>query len=573
MGSEDVVAAACYAIINMLISIAFGFLLRKLGVLVKINRQVLSQINYYVLVPIYACYFVMSAIDRNRVKEFGLILFSSLSSVCIGFIIVVPALLIMRTDIRYRFSLAFIMIYANVIVMPQMITDSTCDKGGKYVNTSSCKSALVKPYSSLPLIYNNLLYWITVLPIIQNEKRISMEMRKAMVVALNYYETINQFISDTTLNDVHELKLDEGVILAKIEAEKLKEKELEQAKEREKEGNQPSASVPQEVNTGAASPAKTEDLQAKTGEMAAKSNDFHKVDDVLIKDKATEMEKGKEAEKEKETEKEKDAQPGTGESGTRLLGGEMVTLTSEKFIGECFDRNMDYPDYNKITEAYKSLEEKLNSTPNHAKDLALITKYVLTPGGLMKPPTVENVLTWKFLKERILMSPPALCAILGVIGGFIFAFKEWLFDPNNKPLPTFLSTFSTLGGMMSPISMFLLGASIAEGAVVRRDTFVRWKHIIMACLMRGLIMPCLGLLWLFLVMRNVDNASFLSNPVLTLINYCFWIVPNGIILIAVYAYGDFFTMEFGILSVYMNIVSIPIMAIFLVIYFTIYETY
>ena len=55
------------------------------------------------------------------------------------------------------------------------------------------------------------------------------------------------------------------------------------------------------------------------------------------------------------------------------------------------------------------------------------------------------------------------------------------------------------------------------------------------------------------------------------INYCYWIVPNGIMLIAVYVVADYFSSEFAVISIYMNIIALPMMAIFLVIYFVVYE--
>ena len=519
MGAEDVVAAAFYAIVNMFIPIAFGFLLRKLDVLTKDNRKVLSNMNYYVLVPLYGMIFSMQAIDRNRLKEIGMIYFSSLSSVAVGFVFVLIILWVLRTDIRYRYSLAFVIVYANVIVMPQMIGDSTCEKGGKYVQSFACKSALVKPYASLPLIYCNILYWITVLPILQNEQRIALDTRKIFAFALNYYDTIDHFISDTAMADTRDPKFDETY--------------LKQKQSAAKEPQKIDLSLPPASGSDPASPPKGPEPLSKEERVAHQ---------MMV------------------------------ESGTTLLK-EPIALTSDKFIHEYFNRSVSYADYDSILAAFQRLEQRAKSTPEQQKDWQIIREQVVEPAGLLKIRVPEQVLSWKFLKERILMAPPAICSILGLVLGFIFPFKEWLFDVNNKPLPTFLATLSTLGGMMSPISMFLLGASIAEGASIRQDSFVRWKHVIISNIVRFIIIPLIGLLWIFVFYRAIDENLFKANPVLTLICYIFWAIPNGVVLIAVYAFADYFTLEFGILSVYLNIVAAPMMIVFLVIYFSIYETY
>jgi hypothetical protein len=261
------------------------------------------------------------------------------------------------------------------------------------------------------------------------------------------------------------------------------------------------------------------------------------------------------------------------EESTNALLLEPISLTSEKFVQEYYERTITSSDYANIQVAFEKLEGSLKDDPTYIKNKKIIDQYVLEPAGLLKIRAQESVCSWSFLKTRILMSPPAMCSLSAIVLGFIFPFKEWLFDVNNKPLPTFLATLMTLGSMLSPTSMFLLGASIAEGAKIQPTCFLRWKHIIISILVRFLILPLVGLLWIFVFLRQMDGNLFKNNPVLMLICYVYWCIPNGIILIATYAVADHYTMEFGIISLYVNIVAAPMMVVFLIIYFSIYETY
>ncbi|MDR3549598.1 MAG: AEC family transporter [Candidatus Pacebacteria bacterium] len=488
--------SAIYAVINMIISVLIGFILAKLGILTPTTRGVVSSVNYYALVPIYGLMYIMKAIDRNSLTELGFVLFSSISSVIVAFIVTLTIVFAIGADVRYRFAYTFIVVYQNIVVMPQMLAESLCAKGGKYETSLTCKNSLVKPYCALPFIYVNIAYWVTVLPVLQNEKSISCEMRKIFAVVLNYYEKIDDFLADSDFSKRKSLKL----------------------------GEKPS--------------------QDATPALAGVEAKADRCGDIL-----------------------------TTEAALFMKDDKFMPLKTDdsRFLDEYYNRTITKGDYNNIMAQYAKFEETVLNAPDQTANKEIIYETILKPEKLLEPPVREDILSLDFYKRRILFSPPALWSIIGVILGFIFPFKEWFYEPTRKPLPTFISTLETVGGMMSPISLFLLGSYIAQSAVISRDLFIRWKHVIVSNLVRNLIMPLIGLLWICVFVKGMNESLYINNPVLIFIKYSYWIVPNGVVLISVYVVADYFAKEFAVLSVYLNLVAVPMMAVYIFVYFKIYE--
>ena len=500
MVDSDTILASVYAVVNIIISVMFGFMLAKIGVLTPTTRKVISEVNYYALCPTYCFYFIMQSIDKDRLNDLALIFWSSLPCILITFIITLAISFIMRFDIRMRYSFSFINVYGNLIIMPQMMTDTLCEKGGKYEDTDSCKNGLVKPYSSVPLIYLNILYWVTVLPLLQSERRIALITKKIQLIALNYYDSIEDFLKDVK-DDFKNAKF--------IEA-KLQKSE----------------------NNNLQSP--------KVLQSPEKLND-------------------------------EEIHPWMVETTEHLEHTNLITSNSKVFIDAFYQNTLTNAKYKELTTAFAAFEEKVYNQPDNKLNKKILEIEVLGPEKLMIMPKEENIASIRFYIDHILCSPPAICSIIGLILGFIFPFNEWLFDPDHTPLPTFLATFRTIGGMMSPVSMFLLGTYLAQGAIVTRTMLIGWKHVIISNIIKNLIIPAIGLLWICVVFKETSGSSYEDNPILMFISYTYWIVPNGIILIAVYVVADYFAKEFSVLSVYMNILSIPMMTVFLILYFYVYE--
>ena len=504
MVEQDAILASIYAVVNMTISVLIGFILSKLGVLTPTTRKVVSDMNYYVFVPMFGLFFVMQAVDRNRLGEIGMLILSTLPCVGIGLAVSLIIALFMKLDVRIRFSYIFVNIYGNFIVIPQMLAATLCEKGGKYSQTSACKANLVNAYASVSLLYINSAYWTTVLPILQDEKRMSIEIKKIFAVVLNFYETVDDFLKDT---------------------------KCAKAKLVYRHPNPPPCSkvtgiiAPMMYINPPKSPATMLDLTASACN--------------LYEDSTTPP--------------------------------DLLKIEDPFFVEQYYQRFISKADYHQIKEVYEEFEELVFNKPENMQLKQQINREILTPAGLIETPKEENVCTFDFFKRRILLSPPTMCSLLGLVLGFIFPFKEWLYDPLNKPLPTFIHTVQTIGSIMSPMSLFLLGTYLAQSSTITANMFIRWKHVILSLIMKNAITPIVGLFWVLVVIRSISGEAFKTNPILIFIDYSQWIVPNGIVLIAVYVVADYFAREFAVLSIYMNLVSIPMMAVFMSIYFTLYD--
>lgn len=495
----DTILSALYAVINLFIPIAIGFMLSKIGALTPVTRKVLSDVNYYAVCPIYCIYFIMQAIDRDRLTDLAVIFWSAIPCIIVTFAIMLGIAFALRLDIRVMFSYCFVHVYGNVVIMPQMLADSLCERGAKYEETSTCVNKLVKPYSSVPLIYMNILYWVTVLPLLQEERRIALIVKKINLVTLNFYDTIEDFLADSKTCEMAKLIGNRAV----------------------KDENK--------VNNGGQGVINTKEVLVNPIEL----------DDPAL---------------------------------TQSELPKLLTSESDRFLDEYYQKVLSRQKFKELSEAYASFEEKYFSKPENSEIKKMIEKDLLEPEKLMTLPKEESLTDPQFYINHILCSPPAICSIIGLCLGFIFPFNEWLFDPDHTPLPVFLGTFQTVGGMMSPISLFLLGTYLAQTAVIRRDMFLGWKHIIISNVIKNLIMPAIGLFWVTVVIKGTHGNDYEQNPILMFMSYTYWIVPNGILLIAVYVVADYFAKEFAVLSIWMNLIAVPMMIIFMIFYFLIYES-
>ena len=249
-----------------------------------------------------------------------------------------------------------------------------------------------------------------------------------------------------------------------------------------------------------------------------------------------------------------------------------LLTTDAYFETENANTHISGKKYAQILSHFAEFEKVVLSKPEVAKAMEIITKEVLVPAKIGHIEENLQIFSWEFLKTRLLYSPPASFAILGLILGFIFPFKEFVFGTYD-PMPLLITTLRSIGSMYSTISMILLGTTIAEGAVITREMVVGWKHVVLSNVIRNAILPFIGLFWVFVVIKAMDNKLFMTNGVIMLIDYIYWIAPNGIGLVTVYIMADYPAREFGVMSVYMNILSIPFMTIHLIIYSAIYTSY
>jgi len=542
----ETILNSLYAVLNMTISVIIGFILAKMNVLTQTTRKVVSDVNYYALIPIFCLVFIMQAIDRNHLNELFLLLASTMPAIIVGMVLTYGAAILFRFDIRMRSAYTFINAYGNLVVMPQLLASSFCEKGGKYGDTPQCKAGLVNAYTSVPMIFINILYWATVLPVLQEEKRIANAVKKIYLIVLNYYPTINEFMNDPNFRsakityNIHELENINDSNQHHIGPEKSIIPHLTKEEDRESEKSKKTRLHEE----------KQEDDQASKEQAVIVSTNQ------LIGHK-------------------KAGNQQSHSTNIELFEGnhnDLVKSDNERFIHEYYDNIMNMDFFDNLQKRFSEFETTIYNTNENLQAKLDIEKYILMPENVDRTLEKEKIFSFRFLKNRILMAPPTVCSLLGILFGFIFPVKEFLFDPANKPIPMFLNTLRNIGNMMSPVSMFMLGTYLAQSSVISQTMFIRWKHVILSNIIKNMVMPALGLLWCLFIIRWLNPHAYAHNNILVTIDYLQWIVPNGLVLISVYVVADYFAKEFAVLSIYMNLLAIPAMAIFLVVFFNLYET-
>jgi predicted permease len=514
----------------MLISILVGMILTWIGVLNSSTRKVVSDVNYYVLVPVYSWIYIFQAIQKDNLIGIGLVIFCQFCCFTTAFILMMAVVfLFMKTDIRCRFSYSFVMVFMNAAVMPLLLATSTCDSGGKFANTIQCKNSMIKQYIAATFISINFTYWGAVLPLLQYEKQLAMNTKKAIVVILNYYESVNAFLNDAKFETKVVPNFYEDLIKSALGLPST-ERQLKSVPTSPQTSY--SVSIAPLFNSGCAGDSK--DVKFTSQKLPVNFENDRFIDDYY----------------------------------TCITSSQYEVLMSK------------YEDFykTKLIEA-ETKEEEANLAKHDPKRkdtqiaYQIIEKEILIPNNLLIPQEKDDICSKSFYYRRLIRNPPAVASIIGLIMGFIFPLNSWFFDPDNQPLPTFIATVQTVGGMMSPVSMFLLGTYLAQVAIITKEMFITWKHIIVSNIVKNIIMPLIGFLFVFVIIKGIAPDIFYHNKVLTLILYTFWMVPNGIVLIGVYVVADYFAKEFAVISVYLNLVSIPMMTIYLIIYFFIYESY
>jgi len=505
MNERHTLLTSFYAVLNTSIPVVMGVLLAKFRIITPETRGSLLLFNAYVANPVYSLIFIIQAIDENYLMQFGLIIFSGFSCLLIGFVLTVVILIIFDIDIRSRWGIGVSITFGNFVVLPQLLANSLCNPDGTYEHTDSCKNGLVKPYSSVPLVFTNIIYWLGGYYLLRHEGIILLEIKQAYIIILNYYSSIDDFLKDTDLTKYK-----------KPDYEKTYVKTIQEQQENHHD-EKPEDEINFQVHV-----ERADVVQARKAVL-------------------------------------KEAQG----------------ISGYLFQKEYFQAKINRKRYLAVKAHFANFKSKIYNADWNSGNKDIIEKLILEPENLSSKKDIQDDCKIYRQTEKIDLKRiayiQAFWSTLALVIGFIFPVKEWIFGLNNYPVSIFISTLQTIGSIMPMITLVVLGNFLFQYHKITPRMLLTWKHIVLSSVIRNLILPGLGLIWVPIIIRKMFPDLYNNDPVLMFINYSYWAVPNGLVLIGIYVVSEHYVKEFTILSMYLNLLAAPSITLFVGIFLTIYN--
>jgi predicted permease len=159
---------------------------------------------------------------------------------------------------------------------------------------------------------------------------------------------------------------------------------------------------------------------------------------------------------------------------------------------------------------------------------------------------------------KTLLYPPSFTVFLGVLLAMNTRFKLYIF--HDKSFSMFLATIQKVYNMTIPVSYIILGSKLVDSFVYLKSNFVTGKDIVLLNLQRFLLMPLIGIAFMYLVKACYPGIK--TDTVLSLAIYMQWTIPCSTSIIAAFVKEDYGAEDAAQLMLYGYIVCTFPMTIF-----------
>ena len=158
----DDIKASVLAVGSVFVLGVVGYYLYNRGAINATSAKCLSAINTWVVLPLFALLKIGGFLNTSNIMIFVQVLISQFLSIILGYYIMELTNYILKTDIRARLPLNWIIAAGNVVVLPSLLVQSMCEPGGRLSTSKYCSEG--PSYSSLCAILMNSIYFIILFP-------------------------------------------------------------------------------------------------------------------------------------------------------------------------------------------------------------------------------------------------------------------------------------------------------------------------------------------------------------------------------------------------------------------------
>jgi hypothetical protein len=177
--------------------------------------------------------------------------------------------------------------------------------------------------------------------------------------------------------------------------------------------------------------------------------------------------------------------------------------------------------------------------------------------GYINPP-VKDMPINKMYIAKTLLYPPSLTVFVGILLAMNTRFKVYLFKDKNFAM--FLATIQKVYNMTIPVSWIILGSKLVDSFVYIKSNYVTCKDIVLINVQRFVIMPLIGIAFMYLVRACYPAIS--NDAVFSLSIYMQWTIPCSAVIMAAFVKENYGGEDAAQLMLYGYIICTFPMTIF-----------
>jgi len=230
MGLASIIVGVVISVLQLVLLVAAGFAMAKLGPLDKIGEYKFVQGSYYLFIPLFCLIEISKATDVSTVANLGLLLLNFIINVLIVSGITLLYCCITKMDIRSTKVFIILTSLGNLAFFPSVIINSLCDHNGLLDGDKNC--GISYGLCVFGLFMLNTVAWGAGPFIIKSDRCIALNIRRQMYLIKRLYDSPQNFLAD---KDFSLLKNQQQVKFANIMNEENQKRD--EKKEEKKDEN------------------------------------------------------------------------------------------------------------------------------------------------------------------------------------------------------------------------------------------------------------------------------------------------------------------------------------------------
>lgn len=190
------------SVFQLVIAMAAGVLLAKLGPLDKVGESKYVLGVYYLFLPLFCFLEFVKTTDSSNIANFGLLLMNFVVSAAVIFLVSYLYCRITKIDVRSMNSFLIVITFGNVAFFPAAIVESLCDKNGLLKGDENCVNGY--GYCIFGIFMTNIMAWGATPYILAGEKAFTLNITRQMYVVKQLYDSPHEFMGDEDFSIMEE---------------------------------------------------------------------------------------------------------------------------------------------------------------------------------------------------------------------------------------------------------------------------------------------------------------------------------------------------------------------------------
>eukprot|EP00826_Nyctotherus_ovalis_P002234 TRINITY_DN1042_c0_g1_i2.p1 TRINITY_DN1042_c0_g1~~TRINITY_DN1042_c0_g1_i2.p1 ORF type:complete len:486 (-),score=109.57 TRINITY_DN1042_c0_g1_i2:176-1633(-) len=202
MGIGTTVVEVIISVFQLVIAMAAGAFLAKLGPMDKVGESKFVLGFYYLFLPLFCFLEFAKTTDASNIANFGLLLMNFAISLLVIFLVSYLYCYVTKVDVRSMNSFIIVTAFGNVAFFPGAIVESLCDKNGLLKGDENCANGY--GYCTFGIFMINIVTWGAAPYILSREKAFTLNIARQMYVVKQLYDSPQEFMADEDFSVMEE---------------------------------------------------------------------------------------------------------------------------------------------------------------------------------------------------------------------------------------------------------------------------------------------------------------------------------------------------------------------------------